>query len=393
MKQHDITSLPTSPRPPEGREWRETSGGDSATLSAKVRVHIRTLDELMTFFEVDSEQWEVLSWACNQWEQGARAESGDIEVTPLHQVKATFSRRKAYQAEKRDIKAAMDDARKEFARTAPKLTAPPKRRNKEREHLLIPAIFDPHFGKLAWGAETGWADYDLATAEKVFMAAAESLARKAASYHDDTARILIPIGNDLLHIDNGLGTTTRGTQQDCSGRPFEAYRLARQTMMRMIRLYREIAPVQVLIVPGNHDTHSVFHLGDALDMAFSGDKFVNVNCEPTSRKYHVFGSTLIGFDHGIIKPARLRELMQLEMRQAWGQTTRAEWLIGHGHTKADMVSALDEDGGVRIRRIPSLTPPDFWHSQSGYVGNTKAAEMLVYHSRTGYDAQFSFTAE
>lgn len=380
MITHDLNNLPASP---EGREWRETS--DSATLSAKTRVHIRTLDELLAFFEVDKEMWEVSHWTCNQWEQGQK-DSGTI---PLHQIKATFVRRKKFQSEKEDILSFIADTKKSFAKSLPKLPAP--KRNKKKEHLLVPSISDPHFGKLAWGEETGWENYDLKTAEAVVIEAAQSLLNKAMAYTDSTGRILFPVGNDLLHVDTGDNKTTNGTPQDCDGRAFKAYKLARQTMMRVIRMYREIAPVSVLIVPGNHDHDRVFHLGDALDMAFDGDKHVEILNAPTRRKYFRWGKTLMGADHGIMKPQRLRELMQLERREDWGQTSFAEWFVGHLHKKQELTSAVDEEAGVRIRRIPSLTPPDAWHSASGYVGTPRSAEMLVYHDETGYDAQFNFT--
>ncbi len=39
---------------------------------------------------------------------------------------------------------------------------------------------------------------------------------------------------------------------------------------------------------------------------------------------------------------------------------------------------LSEKFGVIQRIFPSLVAPDDWHILKGYVGNERAAEMLVY---------------
>jgi hypothetical protein len=135
----------------------------------------------------------------------------------------------------------------------------------------------------------------------------------------------------------------------------------------------------------------MFALGDALELVFETSKHVEVDNSPRLTKYHEYHKVLLGLNHGRdIKPSRLGGVMASEQREAWGRTRWREWLIGHWHTKGEAVLApVSEDVGVRVRTIPSLTPPCAWHARKGYIGNVRAAECLVYHPEAGYRAQFS----
>lgn len=383
----DTADAPPSEQ--ESREWDYRGDGSKAALVAKVRQEITSLDELLDFFEVDQEQWEVERFICNQWQMGSKnKETSEVTVTPLYQVKAWFKRRTAYLAEKNDVEALVDDAKK-VLRRAPKLPAV-RRSRKKKPFLFVPSIMDPHFGKLCWARETGWENYDVEEACRLVLDAIADLVEQCSRY--PIAEILFPVGNDFFHVDNGKNTTTAGTPQDVDGRWFRAYRHGRRVMMEAIAALRQVAPVRVKIVPGNHDEERIFTLGDALEVAFEKVSGVTVDTEPTTRKYHRFGQCLIGFDHGKIKLPRLAGIMQTEARKDWGETRWNEWLIGHWHKKGEaMFLPVQEEHGVRIRTIPSLTPPDFWHASSGYVGAVRAAEGLLYHEELGYRAQFSYT--
>lgn len=385
----DLADRPESEQ--VSREWAETRGGQKASLVAKVRQEITSLEQLLDFFEVDRTLWEVERWACNQWQQAAKVgpvNDCEIVVTPLYQVKATFVRRKDYQVVAADVEALIEDAASVLLQSK-KLPAP-RRNRKKKPFLFVPSIMDPHFGKLCWGRETGWENYDVDTASRLVLEAASDLADQASHY--EIREILFPVGNDFFHVDSGKNQTTRGTDQDVDGRWFRAYRHGRRVIMEVITALEQIAPVKVVIVPGNHDMERALTLGDALEMAFRSQRHIEVDCEPTMRKYHAFGKVLLGLEHGLVKRNRLQGIMQTEMREMWGQAQHCEWLLGHYHKKTEyLYKPVDEDLGVRFRHIPSLTPPDFWHANAGYVGGVRAAEGLIYHEELGYRAQFSYT--
>jgi hypothetical protein len=376
----------------EGESIATDYEGDTATVSGKVRREITSLEELVDFFKIDLETWEVERWIANQWQQASvDRQSGSINLTPLYQVKAWLKKRVSAIAARSEIAATLDEARRAMKAKPWKLTSPNRSRKKDPGNLMVLAIMDPHFGKLCWGRETGWEDYDVSIARDCMRSAVSDLIEQATAMPYRIGQVLLPLGNDFFHVDNSSNMTTHGTPQDVDGRRQRSYRAGREAVMEMIAAVSQVAPVHVSIVPGNHDEETMFALGDALEMIFENTKHVTVDNSPRLTKYYEHHQCLIGLNHGRdIKPARLGGVMASEQREAWGRTKWREWLIGHWHTKGEAVLApVSEDVGVRVRTIPSLTPPDAWHTRKGYIGNVRAAECLVYHPEAGYRAQFS----
>jgi hypothetical protein len=386
----DVADLSLGEFEGESREWSE--GDNAATVSGKVRREITSLAELVEFFRIDLEVWEVERWVANQWQQASVDRvKGGIQLTPLYQVKAWLKKRTAAIAARDEIADTLEAARRAMRAKPWKLSTPPRRVKTGPGNLLVPAIMDPHFGKLCWGRETGWEDYDVEIARACMQAAITDLIAQASAMPYQIGQILLPLGNDFYHVDNSSNLTTGGTPQDVDGRRQRSYRAGREAVMEMIAALVQVAPVQVAIVPGNHDEETMFALGDALELVFEKAKHVKIDNSPRLTKYFEYHQCLLGFNHGRdIKPSRLGGVMASEMREAWGRTRWREWMIGHWHTKGEAVLApVSEEQGVRVRTIPSLTPPDAWHTRKGYIGNVRAAEALVYHPEAGYRAQFS----
>ena len=80
---------------------------------------------------------------------------------------------------------------------------------------------DLHYGKFASGNLTN-GSYDYIIAEKCFNTIITEAIEDIKSRK--VAKILMPIGNDLLHFDNVQGTTTRGTAQDTNMRHQEMFK-------------------------------------------------------------------------------------------------------------------------------------------------------------------------
>lgn len=379
-----------------GDEIEREYKGNIATISAKIRREITSLEELIDFFQIDLEVWKIVRWKANQWQQASvDRKHGGITITPLYQVKADMEKRVEAIAARSEIASALDEARRAMKAKPWNLTPPARPKKSAPGNLLVLAIMDPHFGKLCWGRETGWEDYDVNIARDCMRAAVRDLIEQASAMPYKIGQVLLPVGNDFFHVDSSLNMTTHGTPQDVDGRRQRSYRAGREAVMEMVAAVSQIAPVQISIVPGNHDEETMFALGDALEIVFENSRFITVDNSPRLTKYFEWHQCLIGLNHGRdIKPARLGGVMASEQREAWGRTKWREWLIGHWHTKGEAVLApVSEELGVRVRTIPSLTPPDAWHTRKGYIGNVRAAECLVYHPEAGYRAQFSHVAK
>jgi hypothetical protein len=343
------------------------------------KTRIQTLDELLTHCKVDTSIWEVERWVCNKWEMGTAVgeqSNKTIIVEPLFQIKATLVRRDNIVAVKDELLKLKDEA-KSYAR----VPTPVVRTVHRSGNMLEINVPDSHFGKLAWGRETGDRPYDAAIAEQTFLRAVETLIERSKGYKFE--KVLFVVGNDLLNSDNMEGTTTKGTYVSTDGRYQKTFGVVRRTITKCIERLRQVAPVKVVLVSGNHDDLSVWHLGDSLECYFDRYEDVEVDNEPTYRKYHRHGNVLLMLTHG--DKGRRTDyplLMATERPHDFGETLFRETHTGHTH-----MTKLDEQHGVRVRVLPALCPPDAWHSENGFVGNQRNAEGYIWNEREGLIAQ------
>lgn len=355
---------------------------DQLHAEGKSPVRITSLEQLLAFFQVDRGEWVVDRWECTSWESQAKNDNTQqVQVTPLYRVRATFKRCKPMLDARREVEGFKEALRK----FAPPSFKPPRKCVGEGVLLEI-AIPDLHHGKLAWGDETGGEDWDSKISERTFLAAVEGLVGGAQGLK--VSRVLLPLGNDFLNVDNHLNQTTGGTPQDEDTRWKKSFVTARAMAMKAIAgLAANVAPVEVVIVPGNHDEERIFYLGDALECAFHRQKFVSVHNEPPTRKYFQWGKNLIGFTHGKYeKHAQLPQIMAMERPKEWSETRFREWHIGHWHHLRNRIFEPDVDAdGTLIRFLPSLCPPDAWHAKSGHISAQRQAMGLAFHPLHGLE--------
>lgn len=266
----------------------------------------------------------------------------------------------------------------------------PKVKWTDDPHMLELCIMDAHLSKLAWGEETGGANYDMAVCEQRVDDAVDDLLAQAHGYVLE--KIVLPWGNDFFHYDTLSGTTTAGTPLDRDSRFQKMFRKGRAIASRAIRKCAEIAPVDLVIVPGNHDEITSFLLGEVLAAEFENDARVTVDNSPRLRKYVRYGANLIGFTHGKEEPhKKLPLIMAQEVPELWAATRFREFHTGHFHKSkvADSVP-VDSHNGVRVRTLQSLSGTDAWHAKMGYVGETGGAEAFVWSANKGLRANLFY---
>jgi hypothetical protein len=360
-------------------ELQDTVHHDARDLSY-VGGQIQTADELLAYAQVDQQVWEIERQTVNKWEVGMRDASGGVVTSPLFQIKI-WLRRRVVQQQLQSLITGMLDAFKVAAPSARVITRPPA-----GDGLLEISILDLHLGKYCWAPEVGEA-YNLDIAQRTFHAALEDLLAKGAAMKPST--ILLPIGNDFFNVDTLAGTTTAGTPQDEDGRWQQSFIAGRKLMVQAIERCREVAPVEIVMVAGNHDTARLYYLGEVLAGWFRHCPDVRVDASPTQRKYFRWHRSLIGFTHGDNEPAAsLPIIMATEQRSAWAETLHHEWHLGHFHARQKKVfQAVADQHGVIVRVIPSLCPADAWHKSRGYQG-ARAAEAFFFDPTAGCVAEF-----
>jgi hypothetical protein len=352
----------------------------------------RTLADLVKVCEVDLKVWRIARHVVNKWEVGVKQDDGTVLTSPLFQIKVWLEPLPGAQ----DAQVIRDTI--EWIKNQAVVPTKPRRPalaslSVDDPHLLEISIFDHHFGKLGWHEETGYESYDTNIAASLYMEAVRNLWHKASVF--PISKILLPVGNDLLHTDNAEGTTTAGTPQHCDGRWQRSFRRAVACVKEQIEFLRGKASdgIEVMIVPGNHDQTTSFFLGEVIAAIYSKAEDVRVNNVPRQRKYYRYGSVLLGFCHGHReKHDKLPLIMAGEAPRDWAETTSREFHVGHVHqTRETRYHAGSEHGPVRVRVLPSLSGADAWHSENGYVGSKRAAEAYIYARDEGYVGHFSWS--
>lgn len=342
---------------------------------------IRTPEELVRKCKISLDDWEVERKRVKSYEMGAKLPDGSIAIAPMLSIQVQLRRRNWKNR-------AIIDAIREIYATPPKLPEPPKRKRlRKSENLLEVSCPDLHIGKLAWAPETG-EDYDVSIAVASFRLAVESLANRAEVF--DVDRILFPIGNDYLNTDDGVSTTA-GTPQDEDGRWQKTFRKGVEAALWGVDYLRAIAPVDVLVVPGNHDRKRMFYLGEVFAHHYRGCSGVQIFNDPGKRRYYEWGRVLLGFTHGNEEARKsLPLLMADEMREAWGRAEWCAWHLGHFHKRFKVeFPVVDSHRSVTVEVIPSLAGTDAYHHAKGYGGG-RAAKAFVWNKRDGLQAEYVY---
>lgn len=244
--------------------------------------------------------------------------------------------------------------------------------------MLEIALYDVHFGKLAWGLETG-SDYDHKIAKKIFIDIINDIILRTE--HINYEKIVFVVGQDFFNFDTVSGTTTKGTATDNDLRWQKLFTSGCEALIEGIDIMQEQCPVDVIWVKGNHDTSTSYYATAYIDAWYRNNKNVDVDVSPTPRKYYRYGNTLLGFTHGDKEKNRLSGIMSIEKPEWWGKTKYREFHCGHFHSEI-----AKETSGLIIRNISSVCSNDAWHTDLGYIGAVKKAQAFVWDYEYGLDS-------
>ena len=247
-------------------------------------------------------------------------------------------------------------------------------------YAAVIGLTDFHWGKYSDPGEN-WEGYNREIARKRLFQATQDAMNRVALF-GKPERLIVPIGSDFLHIDNDLGQTTKGTVQDMDGTPAEILVTACLLMEEWIHSLRQVAPVELVLMSGNHDRMTGLAILLYLDALFRSAANVNARLDRTPRTYRVYGKNLIGFVHGdgVNKTAEMAGHMAREKAEAWATCPHRTVYTGHYHTEK---TETDTVFSVTRRQMPSLSGPDRWHSRHGYEGAPKSLPVYLHSKEQG----------
>lgn len=342
---------------------------------------IKNVKSLLDACEIQEDEYDVVSWKVSKREVKVSTNS----FKNLYNIEARFKKKDL----DKDLNLQKQIIINELFNKSPRFSIKSNEKKKNVNPTLLElALFDVHFGKLSSKDETN-EDYNLQIAIDRWNTSIDKLLSRVNL--SNVERILLPIGNDLIHIDNNKNQTTAGTPMDSDSRFYKLVRSVREVLVNTINKLAKIANVDIIVVPGNHDTHVTFMLGDILKAYYNNNSYINVYNNPTPRKYYKYGRVSIMYTHG--DKERFNDLGMIfaaENPKLWASTTQRYIKIGHFHHNKVQSIQRQEHQGCQIQIIPSLSNSDYWHQTKGY-NSLKQAKAFLYNKDEGLIGEFTYT--
>lgn len=262
----------------------------------------------------------------------------------------------------------------------------PKYEPIKREQILDPCLFvldpaDLHIGKRYWlpDRHTGTITRDIGTPQtqaEYYGKNIERLIRKSSGHNID--KILLVIGNDVLHVDGKNNQTTAGTPQDTNGTFTEMFYAAKDLYVQVIESLMQIADVHVVYNPSNHDFHSGFFLADTIKTWFRNSPNVTFDVSLEVHKYFVYGKNLITTTHGDNSTGeKIPLIVANEVPELWAAAINRVALIHHYHHKIKL--AQKDYIGMTVEYMRSPSGTDYYHHIHGFTARRAIEAKIYYH--------------
>ena len=285
------------------------------------------------------------------------------------------------QAEIATVSQLREDLIKDLQEYAPKFQRLERIANKD-SYLLVIDPADIHIGKLCSAFESG-ETYNNQIAVQRVLEGVKGILQKVSSFNID--KILFIGGNDILHIDSPLRTTTSGTPQDTDGMWHTNFLIAKQLYVDVLEMLLTVADVHFTFNPSNHDYTNGFFLAQVVETYFKECKNITFDTSIAHRKGFKYFNNLIGTTHGDgAKQMDLPLLMAVEFPVEWSQTKHRYIYTHHVHHKTSKDYA-----GITIESLRSPSGTDSWHHRNGYQHAPKAVEAFLHCKINGQIARIT----
>lgn len=261
----------------------------------------------------------------------------------------------------------------------------PQRRKAQRkavcpadERMAVFGLYDAHIGALAWDGECD-ENNDTGKARRRCIDAIDDLTDRLRA--SGVRKLYVPVGNDLMHFDNLEGYTTSGrVQTDFDTRYANVVIACHDVLAHMMDRALEFCDeLEIVLVGGNHDRLTSFHMACWLEQRYRNDDRVSVDKAMRPRKYRKWNNVLLMFAHGDrLNVKDLYRHFAEEGREHWSSVQCREAHFGDKHhEKAGDFITEDSYGRITFRQNPSISPRDRWTVHMGFDA-VRAAQAHIY---------------
>jgi hypothetical protein len=229
---------------------------------------------------------------------------------------------------------------------------------------------DLHYGKIT--------NLDVNELNTLYLRVIKDLVSKASGLNIE--KFILPIGNDGMNSEGMRQSTTKGTPQHDSMSWKETFRGYWKLIVIAIDYLKQIAPVDVIVISGNHDYERMYYAGDVISGWYRNNPNVTVDNSNDPRKYYEYGQNMLMFTHGDNEKAQdIPLIMATEQPEMFARTSHHEAHCGHFHKEQ-----VNEYRGIKIRFIPSICPNDEWHKKMGYDAK-RVGQAYIWNKKRGLE--------
>jgi len=349
-------AAPTPGKPHVSAEYTDTMGRLQITSDKPI-----SIKDALAFAAFDADKWKVKKVRTGGHQVPMRVRQGQAEGQPPRWLPdepiKVWCTVWSVELEPKPLDFRMgEELLAELRKEAPKARAPRRikpRKGKPRYALEID-MPDVHIGLRCFtpGSDVG---YSTDEAVALVRAARDDLLREAQARYGEFEEVLWFFGHDWVEV------------------------------------LAEVAPVKVLVIPGNHDRVVAFTLGQLLDARFHNDDRVTVDASASPYKFWRWGVNLIGGEHGHSANVHaLAALMANEARHLdFAGAEFREWHLGDQHRKSAARPTVKSEQGVSVEYLQGLTPPNEWHRIKAFNHQLRGAVAFVYDYSRGPRARLT----
>lgn len=238
-----------------------------------------------------------------------------------------------------------------------------------------PVVYEISLPDIHYGKMTELSNDKL---EELYIDTIKDLVAKAAGLNIE--RFLLPVGNDGMNSEGLRQSTTKGTPQHDNVGWKQSFRGYWQLLVLAIDYLKSIAPVDVIVISGNHDYERMYYAGDVISGWYRNNPNVTVNNSDDPRKYYEYGVNMLMFTHGNNEKAQdIPLIMATEKPEMFARTSHHEAHCGHFHKEQ-----VNEYRGIKVRFIPSICPNDEWHKKMGYAAK-RVGQAYIWSKTKGLE--------
>jgi hypothetical protein len=358
--------------------------------------HLQTVEDVVQYFKIDLRVWDVVDCKIKYYEgfrknvdkdvtyvdgvvTGHVRDRGDVTLVPMHSFRLHLKKRVkelTLEAIKDELKSVLKDYQ---WKPAPAVKAPKSK--DEDTHLLELDLADMHIDKRSYLDDNTKEQMEAYVKQSV-----EKLLKQTEHYKIN--QIVLVAGNDFLNT-NGQGATARGTKQDVIMSGKEAFKFGLMLKRWVIeRLYQRSSNIHVVMPEGNHGPDEEFRIGVALEMLYEKQKSIQFYGLDQKRSYLKYGPTGFMYTHGDTE--KLQKLPLIWLAES-PDTVNSKFRIikrGHMHKRDEVLfNSIQEDYGMIVETLRSLSVTDKWHRDQGY-NSIRGAQAKVYNLVYGPAGQF-----